>query len=288
MDGSRVPMNGALSNFLLRVGQVQQVFYPEDAQNVSKKYVEYQVLVQHRANGTAVTKLYEHCLAIDHYASVADFSFVTYRVDNKATSENGSQLEPGLGGHVILLCVNGEQNSAVILGGIRHAQTLKDEKVDGHHLHTRFNGIDVVINKDGELTLTYGGATRIDGTNVDGVEQEAIGTFVKVSRDGNVVVSDKAGENFFLIDRVNGTCRVVSKTQADLTSAKVTLVAPDATEPLVLGNQWKRTMGEILDALMKLTVTTGTGPSTPPNNLQDFAKIKAALQDNLSQASFTK
>ncbi len=119
--------NGSMTNTMLRVGEVQAIYYPEDEENVSRRFVEYDVWVQHRANDTAVTKEYRHVIAIDHYGSVADYSFATYRVKKTSANEGDAKtLEPGLGAKVILLCINGETNNAVILGAIRDVGSTQD------------------------------------------------------------------------------------------------------------------------------------------------------------------
>ncbi len=287
-DGREVPMNGALSNTLLRVGQVQEILFPEDEGNVSKQFIEYSVLVQHRANGTAVTKMYHHCLAIDQLAAVADFDYTTFRADNVATKEDGSQFRPGNGAHVVLLCLNGESNNALILGGLRHSEAPKDKKVDGHHRHLRFNGVDLVISKDGELTLTYLGAQKADGTKAEGVEDVALGTFVKISKDGNVHVSDKEGKNRVLLDHATGKIQVVSENEVNVVSKKVR-IGDDATEdPMVGGNELKGLLEELIEAINKLTVPTSNGPSGTPINAPQFSAIKGKLKTMLSGTAFVK
>ena len=43
----------------------------------------------------------------------------------------------------------------------------------------------------------------------------------------------------------------------------------------------KKTLGELIDAIMKLTVPTGVGPSGTPINAADFVKVKQGLNDYL-------
>ena len=43
----------------------------------------------------------------------------------------------------------------------------------------------------------------------------------------------------------------------------------------------KKTLEELIDAITKLTVTTGVGPSGVPVNVADFIKIKQGLNDFL-------
>lgn len=287
-DGHVVPMNGALFNVALRPGQVQEIYFPEDKKNVSKKFVEYDVMVQHRANGTAVTKLYTHVIAIDQTGSVADLDYSTYRTDNVATKQDGSQFRPGNGAHVILLCINGESNNGVIIGGLRHPDAPKDKKVDGHHKHQRFNGIDLLINKDGELTITYQGAQKADGKIADGVDEGALGTFVKISKDGNLLVSDKEGKNQILLDHATGKVNIISENEINQTSEKVRLGDATTEDPAVGGNELKGLLTDLIKAINKLTVPTLNGPSGTPNNAPEFSAISSRLGDMLSGTVFVK
>lgn len=47
------------------------------------------------------------------------------------------------------------------------------------------------------------------------------------------------------------------------------------------GEGLKKTLEELIDAITKLTVTTGVGPSGVPINVADFIKIKQGLNDYL-------
>jgi len=288
-EGGYMPDTGLSGNYALRIGEVQNIYYPQDKENVSKLFIEYQVLVQHRANGTAVTKMYDHCLAIDHLAGVADFSYSTFRADNAATRVEGKFRKPGLGARVIMLCINGESQSAVIIGGIRNPMIgAKDQKDLGHHHHSSFNGVDVNVNKDGEFTLTRGGANKLDGKLADGVNEDSTGTFVTFDKEGNVTLSDKNGENKVFLDHVNGKMQVFTKTEIDLKSPKVRLGDTETTDPAVGGNELKQVLSDLIDAIMAETHPTAVGPSGPPINTPQFTKIKATLQQILSKVVFVK
>lgn len=220
--------NGSMSNIMLRMGEVQRIYFPTDPGNVSKKFVEYDVWVQHRANKTAVTKLYTHVIAIDALASFTDFSFSTYRADPSGSqATRNHKLTPGYGAKVILLCINGETNNAVILGGIRDFHSEADDAMDGHHHHSRFNGIDVVINKDGELVVTYQGAQKMDGTPEDGVDQDAVGTTITISKNGNITLADVENKNQIVIDHEADLIRIESDNEVDITAPTVKIEASD-------------------------------------------------------------
>jgi hypothetical protein len=287
--GGSISDGDSFFNVRLRIGEVQKVFFPEEAENISKRFVEYQVWVQHRANGTAVTKIYDHCIAIDRFGSPADFSYQTYRADPSATRKSsGRQLRPGRGAKVLLLCVNGESNNAVILGGVRDAGGPVDKKETGHHLHERFNGVDVVVNKDGELVVTYGGATKLDGTLADGVDEEAVGTFVKISKNGNLLISDAKGENKVLLDRATGKVQVVAKNEVDVVAPKVRQGDTETDDPAVTGRELKALLTDLISAINKITVNTIAGPSSPPLNVAEFSAIKGRLDEMLSSTVFVK
>lgn len=274
-----------MRNIMLRVGEVQAIYGKNHPMNVSKKFVEYQVFVTHRANGTAVTKMYERCMALDAFGGQADTSTQTFRADSSA-SRKGSG--PGVGSKVAILCINGESVNPLIIGGIRDSGGEEDDPEVGHNLHRRFNGVDLAINKDGELTITYGGADNADGTLRDDVDDKAVGTTVTISKDGNFLVSDVDGKNSVLVDHASGKVVVTSENEVNVNAPKVTLVGGDADQPLVLGNDWSSLMGEILDAIASMTVATPVGSSSPPLNAAQFVQLRARLDSVLSTGAFTK
>lgn len=228
--------NQSMANVRLRMGEVQAIYWPTDDNNNSKKFVEYDVWVQHRANGTAVTKMYTNVIGVDALGSVADFSFSTYRVDPSASNQTNKTFKPGFGAKVLLLCINGETNNAVILGGLRDFHADADDIEDGHHLHSRFNGIDMLVNNDGELVITYQGAQNIDGTMADGVDQDAVGTTITISKNGNITLADVDNKNQIVIDHENDQITIESDNEVDVNADTVKVNAQsefDVTAPTV-------------------------------------------------------
>lgn len=277
-----------LSNVRLRVGEVQAVFGPKHTLNVSKKRNEYQVFVTHRANRTIVTKLYEHCYLSDAFGSLADFIRFTLRADPSARR---NPVKPGVGAKVLILCVNGESQNPVIISGLpdagRDADPDPDPDDDGHHLQAMFNGIEFDINKDGELQITYGGATNADGTLADGVDQDAVGTFITLRKDGSVFMSDAKGDNSVIMDRPNSKV-VVTTGEYDVVADKIRHGSTGASQAHVLGNKWKTWMNNVLQQIQELTVLTAVGPSSPPVNLPAFQALAEQLDTLLSDKAFTE
>jgi phage baseplate assembly protein gpV len=276
-----------LNNLRLRVGEIQAVYGPKHPLNISKRRNEYQVWVSHRANGTAVTKIYEHCYLADGFGSFADYIRFTLRADPSAKRSNQG---PGVGAKVLLLCINGESQNPVIISGIPDSAREEDPdprpEQDGHHFEAVFNGLSFDINKDGELTVTYGGATNADGTLAEGVDEKAPGTTITVSKDGNFKVADKDSKNVVLVDHVNNKVQVTT-TEYDVVADTIRHGSTDASEPHMLGNSWKSWMNRVLEAIQKITVITAVGDSSPPINVAEFVELGQEIDTLLSQTSFT-
>ncbi len=271
-----------LSNTRLRVGEVQAVFGPKHALNVSKKRNEYQVFVSHRANRTIVTKLYEHCFLSDAFGSYADFIRYTLRADPSARRK---PVAPGVGAKVLILCINGESQNPVILSGIPDAATSVDDEADGHHFDAVFNGVEFNVNSSGELLITYGGATNADGTLADGVDKDSVGTYLTLKKDGSVLISDAKGDNSVLMDRPNSKVVVIAN-EFDVVADKIRHGSTDANQPHIRGSDWKAWMKDMLTAIEDITVFTGVGESSPPINLPEFQTLALRLDTLLSQKVF--
>lgn len=205
-DTSHGEDSGAYSNDVLRVGEVQTIIYPDSDESRSKRFIEYHVLVQHlnAGSGTGQTLMYSNCVQANMMAGLADWSEHTLRADD---SKNIDKEGLGRGSKVLLLCLNGEHNQAIIIGGVRDEKdehSLKPKaKSRGHHLFGVFNGISWFINKEGEFTLTYNGKTTITGDKDDSVDSKSVGTHFAMTSDGSCSLRTKDDEQYIAIDHVN-------------------------------------------------------------------------------------
>jgi hypothetical protein len=222
-DGSVIPSQYSVEragnygdswqNPVLRVGEVQEVIYPDDIRSISKRVIEYRVSVQHHdtAMNTSSKRDYLNCFLINPLGGLADKFHYTLRGENssnRSKRENGTGAV-GKGSKVLVLCINGNHRNAIIIGGVRDKadtydkdNNTKDQNL-GHHLHFVFNGLDCWINKDGELSVACGGATKIDGTVDDSVQTAVVGTKIQMLKDGTFQVSTKDGEEVLVLDRKN-------------------------------------------------------------------------------------
>jgi hypothetical protein len=249
---------GAFGNYAMRMGEVQELIWPSDKRNLNKRVIEYRVMVQHRGGGTGVTKMYDHCVLINPIGSLADYMVWTLRADKSA----GRKDSVGTGSKVLLLCINGESNNAVIIGGIRDDQDDAEEKGTkddpGHHLRFAFNGIGVTVDNDGQLTVTYGGATKADGTT--DVDDSKIGTSLFLDKDGGARLGDKDAKNSFFVDHANSKVVISRDTAFELGAH---------TDFMLLGQSFRQAQQQMnaqlqaqLQTLQQLLITAGTAIAT--------------------------
>lgn len=274
----------AFSNIELRLGEVQNIIYPNDPKSISKSIVEYNVFVQHRANGTAATRMYQNCILINPIASLADKAFWTLRTSDSATKQGANGL--GLGSKVLILCVNGETNNAIIVGGVRDQKDTDDlnAKALGHHLEFIFNGIKFFINNDGELNVNYGGKTSADGkTNVSDSSRNTNLSFLK---DGtfNVKTDDGNGstEQSIEINHTNKSINLKAKEHWNVdVSGNISINADAICEIKTAGVK----LGNATDSMM-LGTTYRNSESTLHATMQSGLTALAA-QIGLAGASLT-
>lgn len=127
----------------------------------------------------------------------------------------------------------------------------------------RFGEIDGVILTCGDMEL------KADLDNID------------VRKGDSVSVHIDAGK----LEVTNGKTKVTHEAEvltllSDQTTVKIT------TGGLTLrkgGSGLKKTLGDLLTAIQKLTVTTGVGPSGPPINIADFQKVQQDLSNYLEE-----
>jgi hypothetical protein len=241
---------GVFDNTRLRFGEVQEVVYPNDPKSLSKKFVEYSVFVQHRANnGTALGKMYNHVTLANTFGGLADQCHWTLRADATPSTKQKGANGLGKGSKVVMLCLNGENNNAVILGGLRDQADVsgfggKEAKDLGHYFHFNFNGVSADVDKDGQFTLAYNGKTEVDGTTK--VDSSKVGTTFLLDKDGNAKLGDKDGKNSLLIDHVNG--KVIIKHDKALELG-------DATDFMLLGQSFRQEQQKMNNQLLSMLNT---------------------------------
>ena len=242
--------NGLFNNFLLRIGEVKEIILPDSKQSLSKRTIEYNVAVQHKDYrlNTGYVRTYNNCIVFNLFGGLADKMVYTLRADSQ---QNKNKDGLGEGSKVLLLCINGEHAQAVIIGGVRDANDLAEEKQKakelGHHFQLLFNGIEYFINKEGEFSLTYNGKSKADGKKEDGVSDSAIGSKISLLKDGNISLFTKDKAEEITIDHPN---------KKILLKAKQGIKIGEATDSLLKGttfrNQQQRLHNQMVSTLSTL------------------------------------
>lgn len=165
----------------LRVGQIIASYSPNDSGNTNKKVAEYDISVDYADSHGAQTRIvYYRAKVASLFGGVADFIRWTPRLDNK-----NIQSDVSFSSYVLVLCINGNQRSCYILGGLPHpdSQTPDNPVKDNHYLDFEFNGINVFISKDGTLLVSHKGATNPDGTIIDETGRDSA---ISLTKEGNI------------------------------------------------------------------------------------------------------
>jgi len=202
--------NDNLTDLTLRFGEVKALVYPDDQLSYGKKALEYVVDVQYRdGSGNTVTSVYRGVTTSTLFGGTADCFRATLRPDSSKDRE-----AVGVGSKVVLLCISGDQQRALILGGV---QDLKDDgqakQADGHNLFFEFNGVRFTVDKDGQPTLLFRGATAVDGTLNQGVDSQASGTKIAITRDGNLTVATAGDQQLLRLNHRDRKIEIVADNQ---------------------------------------------------------------------------
>ena len=194
--------NKLYSNFGLKVGVVTEIIDVDDKKNFSKLFTEYNVAVieQTQDVGYAI-EIYKNCLSVDKFGGQADFFEAKYRKPSKNDAKNDQLLSGNDGSIVLVQCIDGYADKALIVGGLGHAKRKKKlKKSDGHALLMEFNGLGLSVDKTGAMSVVFSGATDNTGKPL---KKEVGGSFIKFLSDGTVEISDAKGESIRLDKTAN-------------------------------------------------------------------------------------
>lgn len=250
---------GTMTNLSFRSGEIKDIIYPDSISSVSKKWTEYSVEVQHKDDytpGTVAT--YPNCTVVNLFGGVADKFTFTLRKDPNGQAQSDSSGGDGLGqgSKVLLLCINGETPNAVIVGGIRDGNDTPDSKSDGHHLDWSFNGMTANVNDSGELTVTFNGATNVDGSPRSDVVSGAAGSKTVFKKDGTIEISQ--GQQSITIDTPNNKVEVTSNGYTARIDGSGTKLGGDSANDAIEMGTTRRTAEQIMHATMTAGLTTMT------------------------------
>ena len=126
-DGSIIPSNLTIEpmtdtakqvrmNLALRTGIITNIYYPDDEKNLSKEFIEYDVMIasSEMHNGLNLS-LYRNCRQNDLFGS--SNNYLRYTLQEGEKKKDGTIDK---GASVLVYCIDGvtDAGSAVIIGGI--------------------------------------------------------------------------------------------------------------------------------------------------------------------------
>ena len=270
-----------LDNTRLRLGEVKKIVYPSDKTSLSKKFVEYILEVNHKdGNSAPVPTLYAGVVLSNLFGGWADKLRYTLRQDSQDQQSEQKENIYGVGSKVLFLCISGDTDNAIILGGVPDVGTKEDQKEEdqGHNLFFEFNGCQFTINKDGEMQLKFRGATKVDGKLDDNAVKEAEGSSLTINKEGNIKWFTKDDDQFVEINHkdkkinmqaqkewnttVKGTVNLTADNKVNIKSEGV--YVGDATDAWMLGSTYRQNEGQMnskvsgqFNALQGLLQTAG-------------------------------
>jgi hypothetical protein len=206
------PVNGYWGNTRMpgiMIGRVVDVYPTNHKLNKSKKFLEYSVAVEKRANnGILSTVVIPNCSVMNLYGGRADFEVWTPRKAVLSTADGADRAVLDNGSQVLVACINDSSAYGVIIGGVSHSQSTETEADAGVSWRRRFNGCDMSINKDGEFTLEFTGSTD-DAGKVTADTANSNSKLV-MSKDGSIKLQTKEGNQFFHLNHEKKTINMQS------------------------------------------------------------------------------
>lgn len=199
-------------NFPIKAGIVINVYGPEDKKNLSKSVPEYDVaVIEQNENASQNVITYQNCPAAELFGGVSDFLEFRYRHQTKADKKGKEKhFELQNGAQVLIACLNGSSEKAVIIGALKHPKRKSSLSKDaGHSMSGEFNGLGVNIDKNGAFKITFKGATDTDGKQLD---SKVGGSYLSIEKDGSLSFGDGNKESIRL-DKTKKTITINSEKE---------------------------------------------------------------------------
>jgi len=265
------------NNFSLKIGQVIDIVYPDN--NNGFKTITYNILITEKTDGFNQFVLY-NCQLLDSFGGLADYLTYTLRKNEKdvfGITKGEVKSSELLGTYVLVAMINGSASTPIILGGVPFIDIPKDSdrkvpKEDyGHYLQFTFNGIDVNIDKNGELLLQRFGPTKSDGSlDTDKGKEEQAYSFIQINNDGEIKLSTTSKEKVNDADNLitikkDGSIEIKIKDGKTLElkdkdgDAKMTL--GDGAKSVAVAEPLQQLYNQLKNYIETAKVPTGVGPS---------------------------
>lgn len=181
----------------VKKGVVTAIYYPDEPDNISKQWIEYDVLaVEENSDGSVSTVTYLRCQVVDLFG--APDAYIRYTLRPPKEQKEGEYVK---GSQVLVLAASGNTGygRAFIIGGYYNINSFTPpaKKEDGQFYEFFFNGVQIKIDKEGQYSLTYNSVVDADGKKAD---EESAGTRFFIDKEGALILEDK-NQQTIKIDR---------------------------------------------------------------------------------------
>lgn len=220
------------------VGQVEKIYYVDDASNVSKKFVEYDVSVRDAKAGQSVLR---NLRKQDFLGGANDYDELVLEPNEfafKGKLETSNLFTNKNGTTVLLAFIDGSKDKPVIVGALQHPRKDGAKRSDGIRRKGEFRGIQWELSKDGELTITYQSNRGPDGKFK---RSETGPTVIKIDKTGALSIRDNENQ-LIKMDRVSKSVQIVTKENYLITVGKDMSVS-------IVGNSTRTVGGNESDSI---------------------------------------
>jgi hypothetical protein len=212
VDTSTTRDNRGRSAFV-RIGIVKKIY-----QDTVDGDIRYLVEIQDTNDKIPIS-----CRILSRFGGVYNYEDMVARGYSTTGAPDPIQNYDAKAGDIVLIAfINGEGREGVILGGMTHAaRKVSLDPTDGPQYKTEFNGVETLINKDGEITVTFKGQptnlSMLNSTPSKRISEPKYNTTVgtsyyKFDKTGSYTVSDNSnsGVQSIKIDKPAGTLTISS------------------------------------------------------------------------------
>jgi hypothetical protein len=266
------------ANSDLHMGYVVAIHYPGDAGYTNSKFALYDIVAPITVKGGSTTWMTFYNARWAAGAGGSSQDFTRMRLSTPKGWKAGSALTKEMmeqSSYVAFFCENGRSQLPVIVGLAEHPSLFPDSKDYGHYYAQSFNGVNTLIDKDGQYSVTFTGAILDATSNAYKTAPEATtGTTILLDKEGSLLLDNVKGESVRLnkTDKAiqikargmstvvsdkdhttnvpNGKVYFLAGQNAVFNGKKIYIGAETTTEPLVLGTQLTIFVKNLLNAFL--------------------------------------
>jgi phage gp45-like len=206
--------NKTYKNTQLRLGIIVNSYPVSSSNNYTKLTTEYDVLVlEQNENISSTSILYKNCISSDSFGSIADFFEKSLRFQ-KIKKDGFVDLKGQDGSIVLILCLDGLSERAIIVGSLTHPDRKTNLTTDQPYLEGEYNGVNIKINTDGSCALTFKGATDNEGGQIDASQGNST---INIEKNGSIQLNHSGGT--IRMDR-QGTITITANGDVNVNATK--------------------------------------------------------------------